>query len=104
MERINDFKARGNAALKAGNLAEAADMYTNALAVYGASQSFVDASVVSIVYANRSMTRLRQDRPEEALEDANGASVALQWRITTLAPLALDDGKEEVEHPHARVR
>ena len=71
MERINDFKARGNAALKAGNLAEAADMYTNALAVYGASQSFVDASVVSIVYANRSMTRLRQDRPEEALEDAN---------------------------------
>ena len=73
MERINDLKARGNAALKANNLAEAADMYTNALAVYEGSQSFVDAAVVSIVYANRSMTRLKQERPQEALEDADQA-------------------------------
>ena len=73
MERINDLKARGNAALKANNLAEAADMYTNALAVYEGSQSFVDAAVVSIVYANRSMTRLKQGRSQEALEDADQA-------------------------------
>ena len=73
MERINDLKARGNAALKANNLAEASDMYTNALAVYEGSQSFVDAAVVSIVYANRSMTRLKQERSQEALEDADQA-------------------------------
>ena len=73
MERINDLKARGNAALKANNLAEASDMYTNALAVYEGSQSFVDAAVVSIVYANRSMTRLKQGRSQEALEDADQA-------------------------------
>ena len=73
MQRINDLKARGNAALKANNLVEAADMYTNALAVYEGSQSFVDAAVVSIVYANRSMTRLKQGRSQEALEDADQA-------------------------------
>ena len=56
------YKAKGNAALQAGNASEAIEHYTHAINLEGANH---------VYYSNRSAAYLRQGDANNALEDAN---------------------------------
>jgi hypothetical protein len=56
---LEALKDEGNEMLKAGNFDEAVKKYSQAISAYESSSAFVDALVVAVCYANRSLVYLK---------------------------------------------
>ena len=68
--QVESLKQQGNAALQAGNVDSALDLYTQALKLSGGDNA--------VLYSNRSAAYCKAGRHEEALEDAE--------KVVTLRP------------------
>ena len=70
---IEQLKDEGNGHLKQGEFDLAISKYTQAIDIYSSSSVFVDALVVAVCYANRSLVHLRLGKVDPALADAKQA-------------------------------